>query len=315
LPSHKVILTNKGFKILSTDIVIDLISLGLAITILAIGGTWTMDKFFLVSTSYIFGGLLYFFYRYKFGYIYIISFIYQITLFLLITPIAFLKWPVLLLTFASIVPFFWKKNVFQKLYFPLGLFMGLLASMYALMFQSLQWIKFPVLSFEPFSQYLSEFHVPGSFFLQKDSGEFIFSGEMFSSIELAGLFSLICVGSILLRQFHFLLDLFLLIGMFFVVAYHFRFDFPYFQERILILVSTWYLILMAPGRNFGFSYLFSLISLVFTGMFSYLLSNGEYLIPPIIIVVLFFFMQSILFYLVTRNIVNRIPILKSLIRK
>ncbi len=231
MPSHKVILTNKGFKILSTDIVIDLITLGLAITVLAIGGTWNMDKFLFVSASYIFGALLYFFYRYKFGYIYIVSFIYQITLFLLITPVAFLKWPILLLTFASIVPFFWKKNIFQKLYFPLGLFMGLLASMYGLLFRSFRWIKFPVLSTDPLSQYLSEFHVPGSFFLQNDSGDFVFSGEMFSSLELAGLFSLISIGSILLRQFHFLLDLFLLNGMFFVVAYYFRFDFPYFQFK------------------------------------------------------------------------------------
>ncbi|MCB1178983.1 MAG: hypothetical protein KDK36_15465 [Leptospiraceae bacterium] len=315
MPSHKVTLTNKGFKILSTDLAIDIVSLILAFTILLVGGSWNSGKILFIFSIYIISTILYFLYRYKIGYIYVIGFFYQITLYIILTPGAFLTWPIMILSFLSTAPFFWKKNTFSKIYFPYGLFLSLISSFYGLLFNTFSLKKLPSLAYESGTSFLNYSKIPGSYFVQGFSEGFYFSQEYFSSLELSGLFSIICLGSILLRQFHFILDLILLNGMYFILSYYFRFDFSYFQERILILVVGWYLILMAPGRNFGFSYIFSIISLVFTGLFCYLLTNGENIFPPIIIVILFFVIQSVMYYLVTKNLFNRVPLIKNFVRK
>lgn len=311
MPSHKVSLTNRGFKILSTDLQVDFLSIALVGTLLIFGWSVKTESLLLYAETFFLASLLYLFYRYKFGYIYFAAFFYQIILFLLITPISYLNTITILLSFVFTFPFLLGKNSFQKINFPMSLFMSLVVMGTGLVGEKLKLLNINKLSFSS----SLESHVPGFFFVPTFSGELFFSEGLFSPIEMCGLFALLGLGILFLREFSFFLDLAcysFLVGIF---LFLFQFDLELYKGQIIALSTMWFLLLAGPGRNFGFSYIFSFISLVFTATLSYLFWKGEWNLPPILVMVTFFLIQSLFFVLVMGKFLQKIPFLKSVLRK
>jgi hypothetical protein len=310
LPSHKVALTNKGFKILSNDLQIDFIFL-LFVGTLLIYSYSTFQSFLLYAETFLLASLVYILYRYKFGYLYFIGFFYQIILFLLITPIGYLNFFTIFISFLFTVPFLIKQNSFQKIYFPISLYMSLLATTLGLSLEKLKIFSFPKLSF---SSSLGAY-LPGVYFTTSFSEQLPFSDLLFSPLELSNFYALLALGILFLREFNFFLDLFSYLSFVGILVFLFQFDLELFENKIISLSVTWFLLQAGPGRNFGFSSLFSLLSVITTAIISYLLWKEEWSFPPMLVVFIFFTVQSLFFIIVMEKFLQKIPFLKSVFKK
>jgi hypothetical protein len=310
LPSHKVSLTNRGFKILSTDLHIDFASLGIVSILLFLGWSSKLDTDLLYAEAFFFSTLLYVFYRYKFGYLYFVSFFYQIILFLLLTPIGYLNPYTILVSFLFTFPFFIGRNSFQAIYFPMGLYMSLIAYCAGVLGEKLSFWKIQKLSLVGLENYL-----PGFFFKPFLVEKAFYSESLLSPLELSGFSALLGLGILILREFSFFMDFSCSSLMVAILLFLFQFDLALFQPILIPLFIAWFLLFAGPGRNFGFSYIFSIISLVFTGLVCYLLWKKEWVVPPIAIISVYFVIQTFFYMIVMGKLLRNIPFLKSVLRK
>jgi hypothetical protein len=207
------------------------------------------------------------------------------------------------------------ENPFRKIYFPFGLFLALLAFSISILIGFGKDAFMKSMNFPANPSHLLDSSIIGNYFFPtlNISGEF--PTHTFSILELSGLFIILMIAPMFLRQFNIYLDFLLILGLYTLFSLYFAYDWKFYNNRTINLTCITYLILSAPGRNFGFSHLFSFISLVFTGAIWYLLFRGDYSIPPMTIVAMFFLIQSLLFVIVNENLYTKISLLKSLLRK
>jgi len=126
---------------------------------------------------------------------------------------------------------------------------------------------------------------------------------------------LLALGILFLREFNFFLDLFSYLSFVGILVFLFQFDLELFENKIISLSVTWFLLQAGPGRNFGFSSLFSLLSVITTAIISYLLWKEEWSFPPMLVVFIFFTVQSLFFIIVMEKFLQKIPFLKSVFKK
>jgi hypothetical protein len=301
LPSHKIKLSDKGFKTLSTDFIIDIFAL-LILFSLVIFSLFQHSKIIFVFSLYALISIgVYIYYRARNGYLYPLGFFYQILLFWAITPPVFLNWYTVPLIGFILFGLYYKKNIVQSIYFPMSLYLSLLVTTIVFVFGKTYLYK------ELFAQdstslyyFLDHTNISGYFFRTNQSIIGSFHSDSFSIIEKIGYFSPLLVLTLSFRQKNVLLDFLLLLGMGGLIFHYFGENLEYLKNRSIALLSLWYLIFSAPGRNKGFSLNYSIISLVFTGAITLLLIKGSFGFPPIMIPVTFFIVQSIL-YLLTQD--------------
>ncbi|MDX1960624.1 MAG: hypothetical protein SFU98_18780 [Leptospiraceae bacterium] len=311
MPSHKVSLTNRGFKILSTDISVDSLSL-LFLAIMIFLNLFIQPNLLIVFIPMmILSGAYYFFHRFKVGYLYPIGFLYQLFLFFIITPNFGLNILSLLVSLSVLFLLLYFENPFRTLYFPIGLFLSLIATSVSLVFRyyndTFLQINSKLIRFEDTT-------ISGQFFKTTflENG---FPAETFSFYELGGLFSILLIAPIFLRQFSLTLDSLLYFGFLMISAFYYRFDMEIFGGKVFTLATLFYLILSAPGRNFGFSYLFAGLTVFLSSIIIYWFVLEVYVLPPILVIVIYFFVQSIFFKIVSEVEVKRLPLLGKILER
>lgn len=293
MPSRKISLTTHGFKILSNDLIIDLFSVSLVGFFLVYGQTWTLERIFSFSIFFLLTSFVYVYYNYKIGYMYVLGFIYQIFLYLVITPTIYINFVNILLT--SIITFglLYKQNSFGKIYFPLGLFMSLVSTSMGFIATKLNIFRYPLLSADGL-----EFQKFSSNFFDLEYLHFAyFHSELFSPLEKVSFLSLLALGILIFREYSLILDWFNTMLCFFLTAWLYNFEINFYKEKIIAVVMTWVLFVYGPGRNFGFSYSFITIALGLTGIFSYTIWTLKQNLPNVVYLSLYFLIQSLLFVL------------------
>lgn len=304
MPSHKVSLTNQGFRIVSDDFYIDLFAL-VVLGSLSLLSLFTVPEqilqfIFLAAVS----GGFYFLYRQKVGYLYSVSFFSHILLFWLLCPPFARNW--VSLAAATVISFglLWKGNPFREIYFPFSLFIILVSIAVSLVFIEGFHFIFPLKSTGYLPWFADENLIPGSY----QSG-LCLSGpanyRYYSYLESlrAMLIFIPCLS--LLRQYTKKLDFFLLLLFFASAAFIFRFDSALSQERAVTLSCIWFLLFSMPGKNYGFSYIYSGFSLIISTLLSMLLFHYYPELPPFIIVLNFFLCQSMFFVFVRQKNLKR----------
>lgn len=294
MPFRKVSLTNQGFKILSTSIYVDVLSILLTLFLFLYGQNFHFDKIFSYSVFLLISIIFYIYHSSKIGYIYLLSFVYQILLYFLLTPSLYVNFINILFTALFTFPLFLKGNPFQRLYFPLGLYMSLINSMLGLIEMNFQIVKFNILDFEG-----EEFQKLTTIFWKNEflDSDYYFHASTFSPLENTHIFALLGFGMILFREYAFFLDFFSSILVFCMVVVLYDFEIVFYKEKILSSTVMWVLLVFGPGRNFGFSYSYTLIALGLTGIFSYSMWNLKEEVPVVVFIVIYFLIQSFLFLL------------------
>ncbi len=304
MPSHKVSLTNHGFRIVSDDFYIDIFSL-LVLGSLSVLSIFSVPEpilqfLFLAAAS----GAFYFLYRQKVGYLYSVSFFSHMLLFWLLSPPFARNWVSLITALVISFGLLWKGNPFREIYFPFSLFIILISISVSLVFVEGFHLIFPLKSSGYLPWFSDENLIPGNY----QSG-LCLSGpanyRYYSYLESlrAMLIFIPCLS--FLRQYTKKLDFFLLLIFFVSAAFIFRFDPSLSQERAVTLSCIWFLFFSMPGKNYGFSYIYSGFSLVISTSLSIVLFHYYPELPPFIIVLKFFLCQSIFFVFVRRKNLKR----------
>jgi hypothetical protein len=314
MPTHKITLTDKGFKTLSTEFIMDCLA---GIILLGIVFTYTIQEtnnlmlfgFFLLITSGI-----YIFYRTKNGYIYPVGFFYQILLFWALTPPLFINW--YSVSFVGVIMFglYYKKNPFQTTYFPMSVCLALLITSSVFLFGKIYIYK-ELMDVSTNTSYffLDNVYISGYFFKLFSSPNGSFSANSYSIFEKLGYYSPLLMATLSFRQKNVLIDFVLILGMFGLSLLYFENNLEYLIERPFVLVTAWYLIFAAPGRNKGFSLYFSILSLILTGMFTLTFIKESSSFPPFMVIISFFLFQSII-YIITQNISFIIKLKRSIFK-
>jgi len=315
LSSHSILLTNRGFKVFSSDFIIDnfaFISL-FAIAILTV--FQDLSFLFYFSFAYLASALFYLYYKLKVGYIYYLSFFYQLTLYLLLTPVGFLNWFTISFSLCVYFIFSLRGNVFYKFRFPAGLFLTLLSVALGLILERLYILKlnlFAINSEMPFGFFPK---VTGIFLNPFVASGEIFSPSFFSILESLDLYLLMFVGFLFLRQENFILDLTLIAMIAFIFGFYYRYDLMFCKNKVINFTSLWYILFSAPGRSHHLSSLYSLFVALCTVGISYFLIHSGYIFPPILFIIIFFILYGIIFYLVTESILPKNLLYKYVVRK
>lgn len=314
MPSHKITLTDKGFKSLSTDFIIDCLT-GILLFITVLFYTLQNTKNLILFGFFLFiSSGIYIFYRTKNGYLYPVGFFYQLLLFWAITPPLFINW--YSISFVGVVLFgiYYKKNPFQSTYFPLSLYLTLIASSSIFIFgQSYLYKELMELNSLNSYYFINHDNILGYFFKLFSSPTGSFNSNGYSILEKLGYFSPLLMATLSFRQKNVFLDFILVVGIFTLSLLYFQNNIEFLFERALVLVSFWYLVFAAPGRYKGFSLYYSLLSLSLTAAFSVLFINDSSIFPPIMIPISFFIFQSLI-YIFTQDI-NFITIIKRSLSK
>lgn len=293
MPSRKITLTNQGFKILSNDLLADLFSILIVGFLLLFEQSWNLDKLFSYLILFLLSSILYIYYNYKIGYLYIASFIYQVLLYLLLTPNIYINLGNIFLTFLFTIPFLLHKNSLQKIYFPLGLYMSLINTCLGLIETHFQILKFTVITLQG-----EEFQKLPTIFWTTEFLDFgFFHISTFTPLEKSSIFALTGLGVLIFRDYTFLLDLISFIVCIFLVSLLYNLELTFYIEKILAVSIAWVLLVFGPGRNFGFSYSYTFLTLGLTGIFSYSVWNWKASLPNLFFLVLYFLIQTFLFLL------------------
>ena len=314
MPSHKVTLTDKGFKSLSSDFIIDclagfiLFSVVMSHTIRHTNNLVLFGFFMLIAIG------VYIFYRTKNGYLYPIGYFYQVLLFWAITPSLFINWYSISIIGIILFGIHYKNNPFQSTYFPLSIYLTLLISTSIFVFgQSYMYKELLDTSTNSSYFFIDHSSITGYFFKLNTSPNGSFNPNGYSILEKLGYYSPLLMATLSFRQKNVLLDFILVVGIFGLSLLYFGENLDFLKERTVVIVSLWYLAFAAPGRNKGFSLYYSFISLVFTGLFSLLFIKESMGFPPIMIPISFFIFQSII-YILTQDI-SIITIIKRSLSK
>lgn len=315
MSSHSILLTNRGFKVFSTDFLIDVLSF-LSLFGIAIFTVFQDVSFlFYFSFAYIAAALFYLYYKLKVGYIYYLSFFYQLTLYLLITPIGFLNWFTISFSLGVYFIFSLTGNVFYKFRFPVGLFLAIQSVALGLLLEKLNILNLNIFAVNPEMPFSFSPKVTGLFMNPDISLGESFAPSYFSILETLDLYLLVLVGFIFLRQENFLLDLILIVSVGLLFGYFYRFDLLLCKNKIINFTCLWYILFCAPGRSHHLSSFFSLIVAISTFGVSWFLIESKYIFPPIIFVTIFFILYGIVFYLVTESILTKNLLYRYIVRK
>lgn len=301
MPSHRIVLTNKGFRTISTEFIVDVFSFVLLVGLTTLGLIINPRDLPYFSILLIISILVFMLYRTKNGYLYPFNFFYQILLFWIITPPIFLNYYTIPFIGILLVGYFYSNNPFQRIYFPLGLMLSLVVvslffifGKYNLTYEMLQTGE------QLKNLQIDRAEVSGYFFHFTESPLGTFNTNSFSLIEKLSFYTPLLMITFSFRQKNIFLDFFLIIGMALMCLYFFKENIEFLKTRPIALLSVWYLIFSAPGRNRGFSIIYSILTLLITGVIFFALINIGYSFPPILIPILFFLIQSAL-YILTQN--------------
>ena len=295
MSSHSILLTNRGFKVFSSDFFIDVLA---SISLLAIAIFIVLQDLsflFYFSFAYIAAALFYLYYKLKVGYIYYLSFFYQITLYLLITPIGYLNWFTISFSLGVYFVFSLTGNVFYKFRFPSGLFLSLLSVALGLFMERLNILNLNVFAINPEMPFSFFPKVTGIFMNPYISSGESFASSYFSVLETLDLYLLVLVGFLFLRQENFVLDILLIAAIAFLFSYYYRFDLLLCKNKIINFTSLWYILFSAPGRSHHLSSFFSLFVAISTLGLSWFLLESKISFPPILFVIIFFIFYGIMF--------------------
>jgi hypothetical protein len=315
LSSHSILLTNRGFKVFSNDSIIDILAFVSLFSIAVTTVFQNISFLFYFSFAYVAASLFYLYYKLKVGYIYYLSFYYQLTLYLLITPIGFLNW--FTISFSLIVYFIFslRGNVFYKFRFPSGLFLSLLSIILGMILE-----KFNILQLNIFA---SNPEMPFSF-LPAVSGLYLkpylaigdnFAPTYFSILESLDLYLLMLVGFLFLREENFILDFILIASIAFTFGYFYRYDLILCKNKIINFTSLWYILFSAPGRSHHLSSFISIFVALLAGIVNWFLIQTNLPFPPILFIIIFFILYGNIFYLVTESILAKNLLYRYIVRK
>ncbi len=315
MSSHSILLTNRGFKVFSNDFFVDVLAFISLFTIAVFTVFQDLSFLFYFSFAYLAAALFYLYYKLKVGYIYYLSFFYQLTLYLLITPIGFLNW--FTISFSLIVYFIFslRGNVFYKFRFPMGLFLSLLSVALGLILERMHIIKLSVFAVNPEMPFSFFPSVTGMYLNPFISVGDSFAPTFFSILESLDLYLLMLVGFLFLRQENFILDIILISVMAFIFSYYYRYDLVLCKNKIINFTSLWYILFSAPGRSHHLSSFLSLFVSLGTLIASWFLIQANLVFPPIIFIIIFFILYGIIFYLVTESILAKNLLYRYIVRK
>jgi hypothetical protein len=315
LSSHSILLTNRGFKVFSSDFFVDALSFISLFTIAVFTVFQNLSFLFYFLFAYVAAALFYLYYKLNVGYIYYLSFFYQLTLYLLITPIGFLNWFTISFSLVVYFVFSLRGNVFYKFRFPPGLFLSLLSVALGLILGRMNIINlnvFAATSEMPFSFFPI---VTGMYMNPFISFGNSFAPTFFSILESLDLYLLMLVGFLFLRQENFILDVILISVMAFIFSYFYRYDLLICKNKIINFTSLWYILFSAPGRSHHLSSFLSLIVALGTLVTSWFLIQANLVFPPILFIIIFFILYGIIFYLVTESILAKNLLYRYIVRK
>lgn len=304
MPAHRVKLTNKGFRTISTDFFLDGISFTIliALTCLSLFQNFSMVPYFSIFS--IISLLVFFLYRTKNGYLYPFHFFYHILLFWIITPPIFINYYTIPIAGVLVAGYFYLNNPFQKIYFPLGLALSLFVVAIVLLFGK---GSLSIQMLEPGEQLkglqIDSIQISGYFFQPIESPTGYFNTNSYSLIEKFSFLTPILLFTLVMRQKNVFLDFILILGMAGMSLNFFGENVEFIKSKPLAVLSTWYLIFSAPGRNRGFSADYSLIALAITGILALTIIKENNGFPPIALPTCFFFCQSFL-YVLTQDSLN-----------
>lgn len=304
MPSHRVRLTNKGFRSISTDLFLDIVSITLLVLLTAISLYQNLNMLPYFSIFSIISLLVFFLYRTKNGYLYPLHFFYHILLFWVITPPIFINYYTVPIAGVVVAGYFYASNPFQKIYFPMGLALSILVVALVLLFGK---NSLSIEMLQPGEQLknlqIDNIQVSGYFFQPTESPTGFFNTNSFSLIEKLSFITPLLLITLVFRQKNVFLDFILILGMGGMCLYFFGENVDFVKSKPLALLSAWYLIFSAPGRNRGFSANFSIPALFLTGIFAFTVIKQNYGFPPIALPICFFFCQSFL-YVLTQDSIN-----------
>ncbi|MCB1142982.1 MAG: hypothetical protein H7A24_17970 [Leptospiraceae bacterium] len=315
MPSHKIVLTNKGFKTLGSEMFVDIVHLFFSLLALSFFSYLHNQYSLQFTLFYIISILIYIFYRIKNGHFYPFSYFYQISIFFLITPLIFLNWVTLPISMALLAVSLFKKNPFKEIYFPMGLFLSLISISIGIIMEKHHIFQTLLTPPQNPDTFLLHSNLSGIFFYSFENPVGAIDFKNFSIVESYGLYIMVFISPFLLKKYNLFSDALVLAGMFFLIGMHYQNEFQTLQDRIINTTCLWFLIYTSPGRNHGFSFLFSFISLVFTMGISYLSLKGNLEYPIVLTILGFFLIQSALFLLIREKILVKTILFKNLLRK
>ncbi|MCX7999923.1 MAG: hypothetical protein N3A69_13385 [Leptospiraceae bacterium] len=158
--------------------------------------------------------------------------------------------------------------------------------------------KFQILKFTTLTLQGEDFQKLPTIFWNTEFLDFgFFHLNTFTPLESASIFALIGIGVLIFRDYNFILDSVSFIICVFLVSLLYNFEFHFYSEKIFSVSIAWALYVFGPGRNFGFSYSYTFLTLGLTGIFSYSVWNWKVNLPSLFFLVLYFLIQTFLFLL------------------
>ena len=297
--SDKIALTSFGFKSSSNINILHALSFSFLIIINFFFQSYNLRVFSTYAVIFLSSLMFYFFYKMKIGKIYSLSFFYQIFLFISLTPILYLNPFILLLTFSALYLFLYFGNFFSKVQFPIGIFLILINFSLHILLSKLNILNLKIVSDEinPFSQIFPNFsglYFPKLFLLNSE-----FAPESFSCLENSGLYLLLVLCLLVLKNKYILRDLLTFLSFSSILFLFFRTDSVYFYPQILNYTAIWLIFHTAPGQNSSIRYPLTITSLI-PLIFLLLFYRGDN-ISVFSIIALYYTFYGMQFYLVTKN--------------
>lgn len=292
MSSHSIVLTQTGFRVISSEFQTDIISSIFLTAIILTFIFMNPGLAIYIMSGYAISLLIYIYFKKKIGYLYPIAFFYQISLFFLAVPIAVLSWIPFLFSFLILFLVFLRNNPFRILSFPPGVFLiSILVSLSLLFFPE-----------NIYNFYENPLHIP---FID-NSREIIaifyppllhlsapFSHSSYSILENLGLYSLIFLTLAILKEDNMFMELIFILSFFGIVSVNMRFDFALLFQQNIIVTVLWYLFHSAPGRSDNSNYTLTAFSLICTLSISVLFISFHGPFAPFLNLLFYFLSRSL----------------------
>ncbi|MCB1190947.1 MAG: hypothetical protein KDK90_10955 [Leptospiraceae bacterium] len=314
MAAHNIILTDKGFKILTNNYKSDLISLCMLLAMLLIFTFLNLYLLPYILIFYFVCSIPYFYQKINKGYIYSVSYYYQLTITMLLVPPAFMKWQILVFVFLIFIPMYLKKDPLKQVRFSMGLFLSILFIAIGLILKKIGWVDINYLDNPMFSFSLNSYSKASVLLFSQFSFQGIgVSNALFSIFEHFGILLYIIPLTLIFTGDQFLknISIFILILILLSINYHSEITTVF--SKIANHACIWYIFYSAPGKNFYLNFKITIISLFFTclSLFFFIayFPNG---ISTYILINLFFVFYMISFRFHNENILDYFSSMKKL---
>lgn len=306
MAEHNIVLTEKGFKVITNVYKLDI---GILVMLLAFLITFSILNPIFIPYYLIFffiASVPYFYQKINKGYIYYVAYYYQLTIALLLVPPIFIRWQIMILVFFVFFPLYLKKDPIKQLRFSLGLFLGILFISFGLLLK-----KIGILNINFLLDNISSLMIPnnslsaGLLFQQATLLGIPIANSSFSVFENFGVLIVIIPLTVIVCGDKIVKNFLIFVFIFLILSLNYHADYTAHWKKILNYTSIWFILYSAPGKNFHLNYNITLISLALTGISLMLILNYTINgLPTLILLNIYYLFYMISFRLYKENILE-----------